>query len=103
MSADIWFPVNLNRVARSLVIRFLPLLGARDVQSYPATYTMDNHRYADTVAMFMQQHFQSRLAIVTGQKEVSMPEFPKEIDPSLREACLFAVERCLCAFTNPST
>ena len=52
----------------------------------------------------MQQHFKSRLAKVTGlNKDSLMPTFPTDIDPSLHEACIFAVERCLCAFTNPST
>lgn len=29
------------------------------------------------------------------------PRAPEEIDESLHQACIFAVERCLCAFTNP--
>lgn len=67
-------------------------------------YVMDNHHYAHIVATFMQQCFQSRLAKVTGHDvQLSMPAVPVEIDSSLHQACLFAVERCLCAFTNPST
>ena len=63
---------------------------------------MDNHRYAHQVATFMQQSFQYRLAQATGVSTLpSVPAVPETIDASLHQACLFAVERCLCAFTNP--
>lgn len=65
---------------------------------------MDNHRYAHKVATFMQQYFQFRLSQATGlSRPTSSPTVPEEIDPTLHQACLFAVERCLCAFTNPGT
>ena len=65
---------------------------------------MDNHRYAHEVATFMQQYFQFRLAQATGLRTPpSMPAVPQAIDAALHQACLFAVERCLCAFTNPGT
>ena len=65
---------------------------------------MDNHRYAHMVATFMQQYFQFRLAQATGLSiPPAMPAVPEAIDASLHQACLFAVERCLCAFTNPGT
>ena len=68
------------------------------------SYAMDNHRYAHKVATFMQQYFQFRLAQATGLgTPLSTPAVPKAIDTSLHHACLFAVERCLCAFTNPGT
>ena len=67
-------------------------------------HIMDNHQYAHIVATFMQKCFQFRLAKATGSDiEVVMPTAPLEIDALLHQACLFAVERCLCAFTNPST
>ena len=63
---------------------------------------MDNHRYAHQVATFMQQYFQFRLAQATGLTTPPfMPAVPETINASLHEACVFAVERCLCAFTNP--
>ena len=50
----------------------------------------------------MQQSFQYRLAQATGVSTLpSVPAVPQTIDASLHQACLFAVERCLCAFTNP--
>ena len=65
---------------------------------------MDNHRYAHMVATFMQEYFQFRLAQATGRSTLpSMPAVPEAISASLHQACLFAVERCLCAFTNPGT
>ena len=64
--------------------------------------TMDNHRYAHKVATFMQQYFQFRLSQATGHSTPTFrPAVPEEIDAPLYQACLFAVERCLCAFTNP--
>ena len=63
---------------------------------------MDNHRYAHMVATFMRQYFQFRLAQATGLSSLPlMPAVPEAINAALHEACLFAVERCLCAFTNP--
>lgn len=88
---------------KCLVMRVFHLLGATLTRYSLLLYAMDNHDYAHIVATFMQQCFQSRLAQVTRcDIPPSMPATPIEIDSSLYHACLFAVERCLCAFTNPS-
>ena len=69
-----------------------------------AHYTMDNHRYAHLVATFMKEYFQFRLAQATSSSTTPlMPVVPEAMNASLHRACLFAVERCLCAFTNPGT
>ena len=65
---------------------------------------MDHHEYSHAIAIFMQDQFQHTLATVTGATNIPpKPAPPAGVHQLLLDGCLFAVQVCVRAFTNPGT